>query len=141
MAGIFRTPVAAMNDAQKEWFASALVSMVLADGDVSAGEVESLMASLSFLKSTDALDRLKKYIQYKTVPVLPNFIGWERHPERKASMLVDLIHVGIADRELSPKEQRQFHHIGGMLGFSKDKVELVLQKGIRVMAQMGEAGA
>lgn len=137
MAAEFRTPIASMDDQQKEWFATAMVSIVLADGDVTAGEVESIMASMSFIKSVDAQDRLKKYIQYKTVPVLSNFIGWQNYPKYKASMLVDLIKVAISDRDLSPKEEEQFQHIGNMLGFPKDKVDLVLQMGHKAMEKMG----
>ena len=46
MALTFRTPIAKMNDQQREWFASAMIAMILSDGNVSQGEVESLMQAI-----------------------------------------------------------------------------------------------
>ena len=76
MAVEFKTPIQAMDDKQKEWFATAMVSMVLADGNVTQGEVESLMSSFSFINPPPA-DRLKKFLHYKTMPDLPAFSGWQ----------------------------------------------------------------
>ncbi|MBI3992932.1 MAG: TerB family tellurite resistance protein [Candidatus Lambdaproteobacteria bacterium] len=136
MSTNFRTPIASMNDQQKEWFATAMVSMVVADGDVSQGEVQSLLASLSFIKSPETQERLKKYIHYKTVPVLNAFVGWDKEQKRRAAMLFDLIHVAIADQDLSAKEQQQFHHIGKMLGFPRDQVEHLIKLGAKHIDQM-----
>ena len=136
MATNFRTPIAVMNDQQKEWFATAMVSMVVADGDVSAGEVESLLASLSFIKSQDTQERLKKYIHYKTLPVLSTFVGWDKEQKRRAAILFDLIHVAIADQDLSDKERQQFQHIGKMLGFPREQVEHLIKLGAKYIDQL-----
>ncbi len=141
MTATFRTPIAAMNEQQKEWFATAMVSMVVADGDVSQGEVDSLLASLSFIKSPEAQERLKKYIHYKTVPVLPAFVGWDKEQKRRAAILFDLINVAIADQNLSDKEREQFQHIGAMLGFPKDQVNHLIKLGVKYIDQMQMSGA
>ena len=49
MAHNFRTPIAEMNDHQKEWFAMSIVTMVLADGNVTSEEAQSLVQSLAFI--------------------------------------------------------------------------------------------
>ena len=59
MAANFKAPIKAMDEKQKEWFATAMVSMVLADGDVAPSEVASLTISLSFIESNEATERLK----------------------------------------------------------------------------------
>lgn len=125
-----------MNEQQKEWFATAMVAMVVADGDVTAGEVESLMQSMSFIKSTDTQERLKKYIHYKTVPVMQAFVGWEKEQKRRAAMLFDLISVAISDADLSDKERDQFQHIGKMLGFPNQQVDHLIKLGIKSIEQM-----
>ncbi len=70
----FRTPIKEMTPQQKEWFATAMVAVVLADGSVSKGEVESLLNSISFVSDPVAVDRLKKHVQFQTAPPIPGFI-------------------------------------------------------------------
>src|SRR5579863_63871 len=110
-----RTPIAKMTELQREWFASAMIAMILADGSVSKDEVESLLQAISFVKHPHAVDRLKKYIHAQAPPTLTPFHGWDHAPRSRALMLVDLMSVAIADRNFSPKEREQFHHIGEML--------------------------
>lgn len=123
MATEFRAPIQQMDERQKEWFATAMVSMVLADGNVTQTEADSLMNSLSFVQSPEALDRLKKYLQHKTMPNLPAFSGWSKNLKARALLLVDLLEVAISDRDLSPTERDQFYRIGKLLGFNAQQVE------------------
>jgi uncharacterized tellurite resistance protein B-like protein len=136
MAHTFHTPVPKMNDQQREWFASAMISMILADGSVSQGEVESLMQAISFVKNPQAVERLKKFVHYQAAPTLAPFHGWERELKNRAMMMVDLMTVAIADRDFSEKERAQFHKIGTLLGFSDAKVDELIQMGASAIERM-----
>ena len=130
-------PIAAMNDHQREWFATAMVSMVLADGNVTQGEAQSLMQSIAFIRNPQLVESLKKFIAYQTVPNLTAFVGWEDKPKNRALMLLDLMHVAIADRDFSPKERDQFHFIGKLLGFPRTKVEELITLGTHAIGPDG----
>jgi uncharacterized tellurite resistance protein B-like protein len=138
MAHNFRTPVEAMNDHQREWFAMAMVAMVLADGNVTQGEAQSLMQSLAFIRNAALLDTLKKYVAYQTVPNLTAFAGWENKLKNRALIMLDLMEVAIADRDFSPKEREQFLQIGKLLGFPRQKVEELISMGTQATAGMSE---
>lgn len=136
MAHTLRTPVAKMTEPQREWLATAMVSMILADGSVSQGEVESLMQAISFVKNPQAVERLKKFVHFKAPPTLTPFHGWEREPKNRAMMMVDLMSIAIADRDFSPKEREQFHRIGSLLGFPDPKVDELIQMGASAIERM-----
>jgi uncharacterized tellurite resistance protein B-like protein len=129
MAHTLRTPIETMNDHQREWFATAMVSMVLADGNVTQGEAQSLMQSIAFVRNAQLVETLKKYIAYQTVPNLTAFVGWEDKLKNRALMMLDLMDVAIADRDFSPKERDQFLLIGKVLGFPRPKVEELIALG------------
>lgn len=138
MAHQFRTPVEAMTDHQREWFAVAMVAMVLADGNITQGEAQGLMHSLSFVRNPQLLALLKKYIAYQTVPTLTAFAGWENKLKNRALMMLDLMDVAIADRDFSPKERDQFLVIGKLLGFPRGKVEELIDLGTKAIESMPE---
>ncbi len=140
MAHGFRTPIAAMNEHQKEWFATAIVAMVLADGNVTQAEAQSLAQSIAFVKNPRLVETLKKYIAYQTTPNLTAFAGWEKEVKNRACMMLDLMDVAIADRDFSPKEREQFLHIGDLLGFNRPKVEELIALGHKAIDDMGAAG-
>ena len=136
MASKFRTPVDTMSDHQREWFAMAMVAMVLADGNVTQGEAQALIQSLAFIKNPGLVESLKKYIAYQTVPNLTAFAGWENKLKNRALMMLDLMEVAIADRDFSPKERDQFLLIGKLLGFPKPKVEELITLGTQAAEAM-----
>ena len=136
MAHNFRTPIAEMNDHQKEWFAMSIVTMVLADGNVTSEEAQSLVQSLSFIKNQTLVESLKKYISYQTAPVMTAFTGWEKKPKNRAFIMLDLMHVAIADRDFSPGEKEKFLHIGNLLGFSRPKVEELIALGDKALENL-----
>ena len=135
MAYSFRTQIAGMTGRQKEWFATALVAMVLADGNVSEGEVKTLMQCISFLQEPVAVERLKKHVQFQTPPPVPAFVGWEKEGKKKAVMMLDLMEVAIADQDLSPPEQAKFYEIGKLLGFNQGKIDQLIQAGNQFLEQ------
>lgn len=133
MSTEFNTPISKMNDHQKEWFATAIVAMILADGSVTREESESLMRSISFVRNPTLVETLKKYIAYQTVPNLTAFNGWEDKLKNRAIMMLDLMKVAIADRDFSPKEKEQFIYIGKLLGFRPPKVEELILIGTQAI--------
>ena len=136
MTATFRSAVQSMNDAQREWFATAMVAMVLADGNVSQGEVEKLMQSISFVRNPQVVERLKKYVHFQAVPTLVPFQGWEKDLKGRALLLIDLMEVAIADRDFSAKEREQFQLIGRLLGFPTGKVEELIALGGKAIENM-----
>jgi uncharacterized tellurite resistance protein B-like protein len=136
MSLTLRTPVAKMNDMQREWFASAMIAMILADGNVAQGEAEGLMQAISFVKNPQAAERLKKFVHFNAPPTLTPFHGWEREPKSRAMILVDLMSVAIADRDFSQKEREQFHRIGALLGFTDEKVNELIHLGDTFIERM-----
>ncbi len=138
MAHSFRTPVSAMSENQREWFAMALVAMVIADGEVSQAETETLVQSISFIKNPILVESLKKYIAHQTVPHMTAFVGWETQLKNRAFMMLDLMDVAISDRDFSPKEKEQFLNIGNLLGIPKNKVEELIEMGDKAILGMTE---
>jgi len=136
MTSALRTPIAKMSEPQREWFATAMVAMIVADGSVSSDEVESLMQAISFVKNPQAVERLKKYVHFNAPPTLTPFHGWEREPKNRALMLIDLMSVAIADRTFSPKEREQFHRIGSLLGFPDARVDELIHMGDAFIERM-----
>jgi uncharacterized tellurite resistance protein B-like protein len=139
MTAHFRSSIQTMTDAQREWFATAMVAMVVADGSVSQGEVEKLMQSISFVRSPQVVERLKKYVHFQSVPTLSPFQGWEKDLKGRALLMIDLMEVAIADKEFSPKERDQFHHIGRMLGFPNAKVDELIALGGKFIENMAQS--
>lgn len=137
MSRNFRTPVSDMNPHQKEWFATAIVSMVLADGEVSKDEVDSLVNSLAFLKNDQLVETLKRYVHYQQAPTLTAFVGWEKRIKDRAYMMLDLMDVAIADRDFSSKEKVQFLYIGKLLGFPGRKVDELIAMGDKSISDDG----
>ncbi|MBI4082632.1 MAG: TerB family tellurite resistance protein [Candidatus Lambdaproteobacteria bacterium] len=138
MAHKFVTPIQAMSESQKEWFATAIVSMVLADNSITKAEVQTLLESLSFLGDPAAVERLKKFVHFQTPPPLAIFRGWEKQPRYRAAMLLDLMQVAISDRDLSEKEKQQFYAIGKLLAFPADKIDALLAHGAKSIETMTE---
>ena len=136
MTNNLRTPIDKMTEPQREWFASAMIAMILADGGIEKNEVEALMQAISFVKNPHAVDRLKKFIHFMAPPTLSPFHGWEHEHKYRALMLIDLMTVAIADRNFSPKEREQFHRIGALLGFPDNKVNELIHMGDQFIERM-----
>ena len=136
MASEFRTPVHQMDHRQKEWFATAMVAMVLADGSISQQEVDSLMKSISFLNDPDTIERLKKFLQHQTPPPIPAFSGWEKEIRPRAAILLDLIHVAVSDKDFSDGEKQKFYEIGNLLGFPRNKIDELIAMGHKFMENL-----
>ena len=95
------------------------------------------MNSISFVQDPTAVDRLKKYVQFKTAPPLAVFTGWEKEVRNKAAILLDLMEVAIADRDFSPPEKEKFYELGNLLGFNKGKIDELIEAGNKFMQNLG----
>ena len=137
MATGFRTPIHLMDAAQKEWFATVMVAMVLADGSITQAEVDHLMQSISFVGDPETINRLKKFLQYQTPPPIPVFPGWEKELRNRAAILLDLIQVAVSDKDFSEGEKKKFYEIGNLLGFPRHKIDELIAMGHKFMDGVG----
>jgi uncharacterized tellurite resistance protein B-like protein len=129
----FKTKISALNPRAREWFATAMVGMVLADGDIDRSEMDFLLRLIQMVQDPAVVDRLKKFIQFKTVPPLGKPVGIER--KEGMSMIIDLIRVAVADQDFDKKEKELVADIGRSLGFREDEVDKLVLYGFELMTK------
>jgi uncharacterized tellurite resistance protein B-like protein len=127
----FKTKISTLNPRQRAWFATAMVAMVLADGNIDRAEVDFIVKLISLIKDDQMIDRLKKFIQFKTVPPL----GPPAEIDRKLgmSMLIDLIRVAVADKNFPQTEKDMVLKVGRSMGFSEDEMDKLILYGFELM--------
>lgn len=129
----FKTKISELSPPQRTWFATAMVAMVLADGDIDRSEVDFIVKLASLVKDDGTVERLKKFIQFKTVPPLGSPVGIDR--KLGMSMIIDLIRIAVADQDFAPQEKEMIHTIGKSLGFNHDEIEKLVMYGFELMTQ------
>lgn len=129
----FKTQISKLAPREREWFATAMVAMVLADGDIDRNEMEFLLRVVGLVRDEAVVERLKKFIQFKTMPPL----GSPGSIPRKTgmSMIIDLIRVAVADKDFDAKEKEMVQKVGKSLGFKQDEVDQLVMYGFELMAQ------
>ncbi len=128
----FKTKISALNDRQRDWFATAMVAMVLADGDIDRAEVDFLLKVTSMIKDESTKDRLKKFIQFKTIPPLGQSVGLDR--KVAMTMIIDLIRVAVADKDFANAEKDMIREVGKSLKFASDEIDKLVMYGFELMA-------
>ena len=128
----FKTKISSLNDRQRDWFATAMVAMVLADGDIDRAEVDFLVKITSLVKEEATKDRLKKFIQFKTIPPLGKPTGVDR--KIAMTMIIDLIRVAVADKDFAEVEKEMIREIGQTLAFAPDEIDKLVMYGFELMA-------
>lgn len=129
----FKTKISELSGQQRTWFATAMVAMVLADGDIDRSEVDFIVKLASLVNDDGTVERLKKFIQFKTVPPLGSPVGIDR--KLGMSMIIDLIRIAVADKDFAPQEKEMIHTIGRSLGFNHDEIEKLVMYGFELMTQ------
>ncbi len=129
----FKTKISGLEPRAREWFATALVGMVLADGDIDRSEMDFLLRLIQMVPDPAVVDRLKKFIQFKTVPPLGKPVGIER--KVGMSMIIDLIRVAVADQDFDKKEKELVAEIGHSLGFRDEEVDKLVLYGFELMTK------
>jgi uncharacterized tellurite resistance protein B-like protein len=129
----FKTKVSQLNPRAMEWFATAMVGMVLADGDIDRSEMDFMLKMIQLVPDPIVVDRLKKFIQFKTVPPLGKPVGIER--KVGMAMIIDLIRVAVADNDFDKKEKEMVADIGKNLGFRDEEVDKLVLYGFELMTR------
>ena len=128
----FKTHISELSPRQRDWFVTAMISMVLADGNIDRAEVDFLLKATSLIKEDAAKERMKKFIQFKTLPPL----GAPGTVDRKVAMtmIIDLIRVAVADKDFANKEKDMIRTIGQSLSFAPDEIDKLVMYGFELMA-------
>ena len=127
----FKNKISALNERQRTWFATAMVAMILADGDIDRSEVDFIVKLIGVVKDPAVSERLKKFIQFKTMPPLGSPVGIDR--KLGMSMVIDLIRIAVADNDFAAAEKEMIQDIGKNLGFSDDELNKLVMYGFEMM--------
>lgn len=121
-----------MNSEEKQWFASAIAGMILADGHVDNKELESLREAITFLEDPAEINRLVTLVKNKQMPQL---MAMRMEGKKAFNILKYLAELSIVDGRLSLTEKDYFFDAGFCLGFPED----LLKKIIRTASKQMEA--
>ncbi len=131
----FKTKISELKSPQRTWFATAMVAMILADGSIDRTEVDFIMKLTSFIKDEATVERLKKFIQFQTIPPLGSPAGIDK--KMGMSMIVDLIRIAVADQDFAPAEKEMIEKIGKSMGFNREEIDKLVMYGFELMAKSG----
>jgi uncharacterized tellurite resistance protein B-like protein len=129
----FKTKISELKPPHRTWFATALVAMVLADGNIDRSEVEFIMKLTSMVKDEGTVERLKKFIQFQTIPPLGVPAGIEK--KTAMTMIIDLIRIAVADKDFAPSEKDMIEKIGKSMGFSREELDKLVMYGFELMTK------
>lgn len=129
----FKTKISALKTQQRNWFATAMVAMVLADGQIDKSEVDFIVKLTSIIKDDATVERLKKFIQFQTVPPLGSPPGIDK--KLGMSMIIDLIRIAVSDQDFAPAEKEMIEKIGKSMGFNREELDKLVMYGFELMTQ------
>jgi uncharacterized tellurite resistance protein B-like protein len=129
----FKTKISELKTPQRTWFATALVAMVLADGSIARSEVDFIMRLTTLVKDDGTMERLKKFIQFQTIPPLGTPAGIDK--KIGMTMILDLIRIAVADKDFAPAEKDMIEKIGKSMGFSREELDKLVFYGFELMAK------
>lgn len=129
----FKTKISELKTQQRNWFATAMVAMVLADGNIDRAEVEFIVKLTAMIKDEAHVERLKKFIQFQTIPPLGSPPGIDK--KLGMSMIIDLIRVAVSDKDFAPSEKDMIESIGKSMGFNREELDKLVMYGFDLMTQ------
>ncbi|HKJ00053.1 MAG TPA: hypothetical protein VKB51_16365 [bacterium] len=129
----FKTKISELKPPHRNWFATALVAMVLADGNIDRSEVDFIVKLTLLVKDEATVERLKKFIQFQTIPPLGSPVGIDK--KMGMTMIIDLIRVAVADKDFAPAEKEMIEKIGKSMGFSREELDKLVMYGFELMAK------
>ena len=129
----FKTKISELKPLHRTWFATAMVAMVLADGSIDRSEVDFIVKLTSLVKDDGTVERLKKFIQFQTVPPLGSPTGIDK--KTAMTMILDLIRIAVADKDFAPAEKEMIEKIGKSMGFSREELDKLVMYGFELMAK------
>ena len=129
----FKTKISELKSQQRNWFATAMVAMVLADGSIDKAEVAFIVKLTAMIKDEAMVERLKKFIQFQTIPPLGSPPGIDK--KLGMSMIIDLIRIAVSDKDFAPSEKAMIESIGKSMGFNRDELDKLVMYGFDLMTQ------
>ncbi len=129
----FKTKISELKTAHRTWFATALVAMVLADGNIDRAEVDFILKVTTFIKDETTVERLKKFIQFQTMPPLGPPAGIDK--KVGMSMIIDLIRIAVSDQDFAPAEKDLIETIGKSMGFNREELDKLVMYGFDLMTK------
>ena len=106
-----------MSSAEKNWFASSIAGMIVADGRADQTELEFLKEAINFLDNKEEISQIMAIVKNGTPPELSPL---EIDSKQAFLMLKYLSQLMVADSDLSSKEIEYFLITGRLLGFSNE---------------------
>ena len=129
----FKTKISELKTPHRTWFATAMVAMVLADGSIDRSEVDFIVKVTTFVKDDATVERLKKFIQFQTIPPLGVPAGIDK--KTAMTMIIDLIRIAVSDKDFAPAEKEMIEKIGKSMGFSREELDKLVMYGFELMAK------
>ena len=106
-----------MSSAEKNWFASSIAGMIVADGRADETELEFLKDAINFLDNKEEINQIMAIVKNGT---LPDLSPLKIDSKQAFLMLKYLAQLMVADSDLSSKEIKFFLSTGKFLGFSDE---------------------
>ena len=106
-----------MSSSEKNWFASSIAGMIVADGHADQTELDFLKEAINFLDNKEEISQIMAIIKNGNLPELSPL---EIDPKQAFLMLKYLSQLMVADSDLSSKEIEFFISTGRFLGFSNE---------------------
>jgi uncharacterized tellurite resistance protein B-like protein len=106
-----------MSSAEKNWFASSIAGMIVADGRADQTELEFLKEAINFLDNKEEISKIMAIVKNGTPPELNPL---EIDSKQAFLMLKYLAQLMVADSDLSSKEIEYFLLTGRFLGFNNE---------------------
>ena len=114
-----------IDEEQKLWLANAICGAILADGSVAPEELEYLERALSFLPTTEDVEKMMQAVKEQQLPELKRLPKATR--ELEARILIDLTTVLSVDNVLGANEIDYLLSGGRKLGFRREFVRIVIR--------------
>ena len=106
-----------MSSVEKNWFASSIAGMIVADGRADQTELEFLKEAINFLDNKEEISQIMAIVKNGKPPELSPL---EIDSKQAFLMLKYLAQLMVADSDLSSKEIEYFLLTGRFLGFSDE---------------------
>jgi len=102
-----------MEPATKEWFARAIVGMILADGRIDKAEIDYLKNMLGYLNEKSLDESILKMLQSKKMPVLEPL---EIVANESLEIVKHLTMIAVVDEDLASREVEFLSYVATQLG-------------------------
>jgi len=106
-----------MTPETKEWFAKAVVGMILADGRIDKAEIDYLNNLIGFLNEGDLVQRISEMLKNSEMPELESL---EIVTNEALEIVKHLVVMAVVDEDLAPREVSFLKYVTSQLGLPED---------------------